>query len=141
MTGVINLAYRCLMNFPYELSIYLSYYYFFISVSVSGVFGGLDLFGMDVGITWTLLATKGVVGDTHIVLAQQVQWSAGDEIVIGPTGFDPWQTESFEIVSLAADNVTLTLNASLKYLHTGKLVIASLYAGKLCRHKVMSYWP
>ncbi|XP_045210443.2 fibrocystin-L-like isoform X2 [Mercenaria mercenaria] len=83
-----------------------------------GVFGGLDLFGKDVGRTWTELAITATAGSNTVVLADQVQWSQGDEIVIGPTGFDPWQTESFKIQAVATDNVTLTLNSTLKYLHT-----------------------
>ncbi|XP_053372863.1 fibrocystin-L-like [Mercenaria mercenaria] len=83
-----------------------------------GVFGGLDLFGKDVGRTWTELATTATAGSNKIVLTDQVQWSQGDEIVVGPTGFDPWQTESFKIEAVASDNVTLTLNSTLKYLHT-----------------------
>lgn len=87
------------------------------------MFGGLDLFGKEVGRTWTQLAQKATVGSSQIVLGEEVQWSAGDDIVIGPTSFDPWQTESFKIVSVASDNITLTLNSSLKYLHTGKFHI------------------
>lgn len=89
------------------------------------MFGGLDLYGKEVGRTWTQLVQKATVGSSQIVLAEEVQWSAGDDIVIGPTSFDPWQTECFKIVSVASDNVTLTLNSSLKYLHTGELLISA----------------
>ncbi|XP_060573258.1 fibrocystin-L-like isoform X2 [Ruditapes philippinarum] len=82
-----------------------------------GVFGGLDLFGKDVGNTWTELATTATAGSNKIVLSDQVQWSSGDEIVLGPTSFDPWQTESFKIESVASDNITLTLNTTLKHSH------------------------
>ena len=90
---------------------------------VVGVFGGLDLFGKDVGTTWTELATTANAGSNEIVLSDQVQWSAGDEIVLGPTSFDPWQTESFKIASVASDNVTLTLNTTLKHSHIGNFDI------------------
>lgn len=83
-----------------------------------GVFGGLDLFGKDVGATWTELGATANAGSNRIVLKEQVGWSAGDDIVLGSSSFDPWQTESFRIVSIDADNVTLTLNDSLRYKHT-----------------------
>ncbi|KAL4228989.1 Fibrocystin-L [Mactra antiquata] len=82
-----------------------------------GVFGGLDLFGKNVTTTWTELAATANIGDDQIVLKDQVDWSVDDEIVIGPTGFDPWQTESFKIIAISPDNVTLTLNETLKYRH------------------------
>lgn len=66
------------------------------------------------------MAVTASPGSNTIVLAQQVGWSAGDDIVLGSTSFDPWQTESFKIVSIASDNVTLTLNDTLKFKHTGK---------------------
>lgn len=87
--------------------------------STSGVFGGLDLFGKDVGRTWTQLASTADAGDNQLVLTDPVQWSAGDDVVLGPTSFNPWETESFKIVSVASDNVTITLNDTLRYKHVG----------------------
>lgn len=85
----------------------------------SGVFGGLDLFGKDVGVTWTKLGSVASVGDNQIVLAENVSWVAGDEIVIGPSRYDPWETETFKITAVSGDGMTLTLNESLKYDHLG----------------------
>ncbi|KAH3704517.1 hypothetical protein DPMN_079573 [Dreissena polymorpha] len=82
-----------------------------------GVYGGLDLFGKDVGRTWTQLAVTANVGSNKIKLADPVQWQTGDDIVIGPTSYNPWETESFRITAVASDNVTLTLNGTLKYKH------------------------
>jgi hypothetical protein len=84
------------------------------------VFGGLDLFGKDVGTTWTELAATVNAGSNTITLKEQVQWSVDDEIVVGSTSFNVWQTESFKITAIASDNVTLTLNETLKYKHIGK---------------------
>ena len=91
-------------------------------IFVLGVFGGLDLHGKDVGLSWTQLATTVNSGSNQIVLSEQVSWSVGDDIVISPTSFNPWETESFRITAVAADNVTLTLNETLKYRHIGKNV-------------------
>lgn len=90
-------------------------------VLTSGVFGGLDLFGKEIGKTWTQLALTADAGSNKIVLSEEVEWAAGDDIVIGPTSFDPWQTESFKITSIDLDNVTLTLNDTLRYKHIGNM--------------------
>lgn len=87
---------------------------------ILGVFGGLDLFGKDVGRTWTQLAVTANAGGSQIVVTDPVQWEAGDDIVLGPTSFNAWETEAFKIVSVDADNVTITLNDTLKYMHVGK---------------------
>ena len=71
-------------------------------------------------MAWTLIASTVNVGDNQIVLSEPVTWSADDDIVIGPTSFNPWETESFKITSVASDNVTLTLNDTLRYKHIGK---------------------
>lgn len=73
------------------------------------------------GRTWTQLAAKAAAGSDEITLAEEVNWSAGDEIVIGPTSFNPWETEVLKIVSVDSNKVKLTLNSTLKYLHTGNL--------------------
>ncbi|XP_052286416.1 fibrocystin-L-like [Dreissena polymorpha] len=82
-----------------------------------GVFGGLDLFGKEVGTTWTQLALTAEAGEDTIMLAQPVEWSVGDNIVIGPTSYNPWETEAFQITSVADNNMNLTLNDTLKYRH------------------------
>jgi len=93
---------------------------FKFSIPLTGVFGGLDLFGRDVGRTWTQLASTANVGDNTLVLSDSVQWQAGDDIVLAPTSYNVWETESFRITSVASDNVTLTLNDTLKYMHVGR---------------------
>ena len=83
------------------------------------MFGGLDLFGKDVGVTWTKLGSIASMGDRQIVLAENVSWAVGDEIVIGPSHYDAWETETFMITAVSGDGMTLTLNESLKYDHLG----------------------
>ena len=83
------------------------------------MFGGLDLFGKDVGVTWTKLGSIASMGDRQIVLAENVSWAVGDEIVIGPSDYNAWETETFMITALSGDGMTLTLNESLKYDHLG----------------------
>ena len=85
----------------------------------TAAFGGLDLFGKDVGVTWTKLAATATAGASQIVLAENVSWAVGDEIVIGASHFDAWETEVFKIDAVSGDGFTLTLNASLMYDHIG----------------------
>ena len=86
---------------------------------ISGVFGGLDLHGKDVGVTWTTLGSRASEGDDQIILSENVTWIEGDEIVIGASRYDAWETETFMITAVSADGMTLTLNESLKYDHLG----------------------
>ncbi|XP_033757813.1 fibrocystin-L-like [Pecten maximus] len=88
-----------------------------VGSKVLAVFGGLDLHGIDVGVSWTRLASTVVAGDTTITLAQAVNWTAGSEIVVAPTGYDMWETETFRISSVSQDGLTLTLNSSMLYKH------------------------
>ncbi|XP_052805044.1 fibrocystin-L-like isoform X2 [Mya arenaria] len=82
-----------------------------------GVFGGLDLFGKDKGRTWTQLASTADAGSDTIVLAEPVEWEVGDDIVIAPTSYNAWESEGVRITAIAGDNMTLTLNDTLKYRH------------------------
>ena len=92
-----------------------------ISVHVAADFGGLDLFGAPRTITWTHLARTAESGSDTITLETAVDWSAGEEIVITMTSFNPWETETFKISSVSEDMKSLSLNASLQYKHLCKL--------------------
>lgn len=80
----------------------------------------LDLHGKPVNVTWTKLSQTANIGDNRITLAESVDWSVGDDIVIAPTGFNGWETETFRII--AVSNNVLTLNDTLQYKHIGKLL-------------------
>lgn len=49
---------------------------------------------------------------------------SGQEILITPTGFNPWEGETFKIVGVRVDaatnNTILDLNDTLQYDHLGK---------------------
>lgn len=55
--------------------------------------GHLDLHGRPRHVTWTRLADTAVVNATSLRLQQEVDWVAGDRIVIAPTGKDGNETE------------------------------------------------
>lgn len=60
--------------------------------------------------------------DTVIDTLLQVDWVAGDEIIITSSGLSAWEGEKRKITSVSADNMTLTLNETLKFNHGGKFV-------------------
>ncbi|KAK3107254.1 hypothetical protein FSP39_010348 [Pinctada imbricata] len=108
-----------------------------------GVFGGLDLHGKDVAVTWTTLENTANAGDSQIVLHEQVSWSAGDEIIITATGYKAWEVEVLAISSIAADKKTITLNSTLQNKHivhtetfatSGKTVRMAAEVGLLTRN-------
>ncbi|XP_021347967.1 fibrocystin-L-like [Mizuhopecten yessoensis] len=88
-----------------------------VGAKAIGVFGGLDLHGIDVGVSWTRLAATAAAGASTITLAKAVNWTAGNEIVLATTSYDMWETETFRIASVSQDGLTLTLNSSLLYKH------------------------
>ena len=49
-----------------------------------------------------------------------MSWSLGDEIVIGASHYDAFETEVFRISAVSGDGFTLTLNDTLTYDHIGK---------------------
>ncbi|VDH99664.1 Hypothetical predicted protein, partial [Mytilus galloprovincialis] len=83
------------------------------------VFGGLDLNGKLITTSWTTLAEMANIGDQSINITGDVGWVAGNEIVIAPTGYSAWETETFRInaVSVSYGNTILTLNDTIKYKH------------------------
>jgi ABC-type transporter Mla maintaining outer membrane lipid asymmetry ATPase subunit MlaF len=80
----------------------------------------LDLHGKDVNTSWTQLERTANPGDNQITLVTSVTWKVGDEIVIAPTDFSVWETETFGITAVSNNGKTLTLNSTLKYKHIGK---------------------
>ncbi|CAH1788932.1 unnamed protein product [Owenia fusiformis] len=84
-----------------------------------GVFGGLDLHGLTQETSWTTLADTGRQGDNTITLATAVDWAVQNDIVIASTGYNAWETETFRIVGISDDGLTLTLNDTLTYTHRG----------------------
>ncbi|XP_061168814.1 fibrocystin-L-like [Saccostrea echinata] len=82
-----------------------------------GTFGGLDLHGRDVGTSWTMLGVTANPGDNQISLVSSVTWKVGSEIVIAPTDFSVWETETFAVTAVSSNGRTLTLNSTLKYKH------------------------
>ncbi|XP_013413864.1 fibrocystin-L-like [Lingula anatina] len=82
------------------------------------VFGGLDLHGDDKGVSWTQLSQTADAGANSLTLKDDVsQWEVGDEIVVTPTGYKPYETEIFKLTSVSGN--TIGLNSTLAHKHLG----------------------
>jgi hypothetical protein len=51
-----------------------------------------------------------------------VDWEVGNEIVVAPTGYNVWETETFKItaISTANNQSVVTLNDTVTFRHIGK---------------------
>ena len=88
-----------------------------VGAKAIGVFGELILNAEPTSSTsWSLLRNTANVGDTQITLMDNVDWNTGDLIVVTSTSFDAFETEVFEISSVAQN--VLILNDSIKYTHS-----------------------
>jgi G8 domain len=92
----------------------------FGSKCIAVMMGDLEMHGVPRTPTWTSLYTTANSGDNTITLNTAVDWVAGEEIIIAPTGYDPFEAEGFTIVSVDRSNVNapvITLNDTLYYTH------------------------
>ncbi len=87
---------------------------------VLGVMGGgtLSMIGQE-RVSWTKLNATATKGDKTITLADATDWKAGDQVVIASTDFDYEQAETFKIVSVSGN--TVTLDKAVQYMHYGEL--------------------
>lgn len=65
--------------------------------------------------TWSLLSETVNPGDTRLTLTGNVDWRAGDVIVVTSTSYDAFETEVFQVVSVSQN--TVNLNDTFKYTH------------------------
>ncbi|XP_072034167.1 fibrocystin-L-like [Amphiura filiformis] len=82
-----------------------------------GVFGRLDLHGINRTVYWTRLASTVSPGENSITVVKDTDWKVGDEIVIATSSYDAWHTETFAIAGV--NGRTFTLNATVQYKHLG----------------------
>ena len=104
-----------LRNIPIIYALSLCHY-------ITGVYGGLDLHGKEVTTPWTTLNTTVQAGETILTLNAPVDWEVGNEIVVAPTGYNVWETETFKItaISTANNQSVVTLNDTVTFRHIGK---------------------
>lgn len=82
-----------------------------------GVFGGLDIHGKPVNISWTRLKDTTKAGSNQIELIEPVDWQIGDQILITTTTYIANHSEVVTIQAISPDRMHLTLNNSLLYDH------------------------
>lgn len=84
--------------------------------------GRFDMHGVR-RTTWSRLAATAAAGSNSITLRGDVQWNAGEEIVIGPTGFEMLEAEPRFIdtatYNSGANTTTVTFAGALRYQHWG----------------------
>ena len=101
----------------------------------AGVFGGLDIHGVERDVSWTRLSEAALAGSRQITLEMDVDWVVGDEIVIAPTGYNAWDAETMKITAIT-NNRTLTLNGTLKHDHVGKKTLIDASASQPTQTRV-----
>lgn len=72
-----------------------------LRISFQGVFGNLEIHGLNKSVYWTRLSKTADPGSNVIYLQEAVDWKSGEEIVIAPTSFEPYDTEIYKIGALA----------------------------------------
>ncbi|KAK3716577.1 hypothetical protein RRG08_039372 [Elysia crispata] len=80
-----------------------------------GVFGGLQLHGVDPGIIRTNLNVTANVGDQTLTVVDNTGWVSGNEILLTTTSYNSWHTETFTISSVSGN--VITLNDTVKFTH------------------------
>ncbi len=81
-------------------------------------YGNLD--SSSSGTSWVRLAQTVKAGESTLTLDREVDWEAGDWIVLTTTDYLPGHSERLEIEQIAADRKTLTLKQPVKYVHNGE---------------------
>ena len=89
------------------------------SLCSTGVFGGLQLHGVDPGIIRTNLNVTANVGDQTLTVVDNTGWVSGNEILLTTTSYNSWHTETFTISSVSGN--VITLNDTVKFTHLGKV--------------------
>jgi hypothetical protein len=84
---------------------------------VIAVTGQLAFYGVEPTVVWTRLGEYANAGDSFIVLSEPTSWRVDDEIVVGPTGFNPRESEKRKIVSI--DGLRVNLDKPLAFDHYG----------------------
>ncbi|KAL5019598.1 hypothetical protein ScPMuIL_002490 [Solemya velum] len=113
-----------------------------------GVFGGLDIHGLSKVVQWIRLWETAEAGDSSLTLAGEVDWFIGEEVVVAPTGYRAWHTETFSITAIdkVDEKTVLQLNGTLAHRHLaytenlpgGDVVTMAAEVGVLTRNiKVM----
>jgi hypothetical protein len=75
--------------------------------------------------SWTQLNANAAVGDTSITVAHPTGWAVGDELVVAPAGFYPYDIDRVRVTQINGQQITFT--PALKQAKWGTL---QYYAGR-----------
>ncbi|MFK7962045.1 MAG: G8 domain-containing protein [Phycisphaerales bacterium] len=89
---------------------------------MAAVGGSIELHGISRDKTsWSQLDGHLAPGDTTMMLARPVNWSAGDEVVIAPSGHDPDEAEVVFVLNVSDDGRMVTFGPQLAFAHYGAI--------------------
>ncbi len=102
-----------------------------------GVFGELILHAETKNILWTRLAVTAGAESNTITVVDDIDWEAGDEIVITSTSYEALETETFTILEVSGNDIVLV--GTLQYSHTAEddYPLISAEVGLLTRNIVI----
>jgi len=80
--------------------------------------GAIEFHGQQ-KVSWTNLGTNVNSGSNQITMAAPVDWTVGDEIVIVSSRTNWGEAEKRTITAISLNGLSITLNNSLNYPHTG----------------------
>ncbi len=84
--------------------------------------GTLELHGASRDeLSWSVLDGTVFPGATSLTMVETSTWSAGDKIVLAPSGVDPREAEELTVVSSAGRTITFT--PALQFKHFGEIQI------------------
>lgn len=91
--------------------------------------GVLDLHGQTPKVFWTKINAHAEAGSSKLTLAQPVNWTAGQEVIVGPSDFyeaNGGTSVTQKITISGVNREELTLNAPLNAFRWGKLQYATM---------------
>ena len=90
---------------------------------LGGRFATIDLHGLDRQVSWTNLDITAAAGSISLTLVREVDWQAGEKIMVTSTSFEREEAEYaiIDSVSKLSGKTTLILTAPLAYEHYAAL--------------------
>ncbi|XP_052804443.1 fibrocystin-L-like isoform X2 [Mya arenaria] len=90
-----------------------------LGVKAMGIYGKLEVYGKDIGKTFSLLTATATAGTSTLSVtgSEIANWSVGGEVVITSTALSPVEAETRTISAIDSDTGTITLSQALEYTH------------------------
>ena len=88
-----------------------------------GIYGDLTLYGKSHNHMWTKLSATSNAGSKVLQLESAVDWEAGMEVAVTPTGYEMDETEICTIAEVGDGGKKITLTRRLAHKHLGKVIL------------------